>query len=81
MDCNPILECITGVITELMVTLGVNGPLYPRTSRQLSYFTCRMGIIGEPMNHYNPITLAPQGAENEEEEHDDDEKAGTARRE
>ena len=41
-----------------------------------------MGIIGEPMNNYNPITLAPQGAENEEEDHEEDEKAaGTARRE
>ena len=40
-----------------------------------------MGIIGEPMTHYNPITLAPQGAENEEEEHEDDEKAGSNRRE
>ena len=40
-----------------------------------------MGIIGEPMTHYNPITLAPQGAENEEEEHEDNEKAGSNRRE
>ena len=49
---------------------------------QQIHFCFRMGIIGEPMTHYNPITLAPQGAENEEEEHEEDDKAaGSNRRE
>ncbi len=35
---------------------------------------CRIGIIGEPMSQFNPVTLTPLGAENEDEEGEGEEK-------
>lgn len=40
-------------------------------------FPCRVGIIGEPMSGFNPLTLAPFGEEHEEETGDE---AGSRRR-
>ena len=40
-------------------------------------FRCRVGIIGEPMSGFNPLTLAPFGEEHEEETGDE---AGSRRR-
>ena len=40
-------------------------------------FPCRVGIIGEPMSGFNPLTLAPFGEEQEEETGDE---AGSRRR-
>jgi len=37
----------------------------------------KVGIVGEPLSQFNPVTLTPLGAENEEEE---GEKEGTERR-
>ncbi len=41
----------------------------------------KMGIIGEPMSQFNPITLTPLGAENEDEEGDAEDKGTGNRRE
>ena len=41
------------------------------TSRQHSVLLNRVGIIGEPMSGFNPLTLAPFGEEHEEETGDE----------
>jgi hypothetical protein len=33
----------------------------------------RVGILGEPYNMFNPMTLSPLGADNEDEEHEGEE--------
>lgn len=39
----------------------------------ICYVSYRVGIIGEPMSGFNPLTLAPFGEEHEEETGDEDE--------
>ena len=45
------------------------------------FFFFRIGIIGEQLSLFNPVTLTPVGADNEEEENEDAEKNSTSRKE
>lgn len=39
-------------------------------SKDLHFCFTRIGILGEPLSQYNPVTLSPLGAENEEEDNE-----------
>ena len=42
---------------------------------------CRIGIIGEPLKDFNPVTLTPIGADNDDEENEDEKVGSGTRRE